>query len=149
MKRKLIIQNKFGCWDNSADFVITNNEDFEIEFENLIFSGQAFLIGNLHGKKFTKQIQNNSVILEKEYIRSGVLKCKIEIRSDDLVDKTISIEDLRFANLDKKITTIPQIEELNNEIKKYNLKVEKLSADIETLLQVVNVLAETDLKIGE
>ena len=42
MERKIIINENFGCYENSEEFVITNNANLVLNFENLSKFGQAF-----------------------------------------------------------------------------------------------------------
>ncbi len=69
MERKIIINENFGCYENSEEFVITNNASLVLNFENLSKFGQAFFICEIRKNKKTILIDNDRIILDDDTLK--------------------------------------------------------------------------------
>lgn len=145
MERKIIIKDNFGIWENSEEFVITNDNKFILNFENLDKFGQAFFICELRKSKKTILIEENKVELDELFIKPGTLKCYIEIRENDFATQKIRIDDLKITRIDKDFKAVPEIKECRDEVAYLREKVEKLTKLTEELTDTLMSLLQRQI----
>ena len=145
MERKIIINENFGCYENSEEFVITNNANLVLNFENLSKFGQAFFICELRKNKKTILIDNDRIVLDAEFIKPGILKGYIEIRENDFAVQKIRLDDLKIIRIDKDFKAIPEIKEVRDEVKVLKEKVEKLTNLTEELTDTLMSLLQRQI----
>lgn len=145
MERKIIIKDNFGIWENSEEFVITNDNKFILNFENLDKFGQAFFICELRKSKKTILIEENKVELDELFIKPGTLKSYIEIRENDFATQKIRIDDLKITRIDKDFKAVPEIKECRDEVAYLREKVEKLTKLTEELTDTLMSLLQRQI----
>lgn len=145
MERKIIIKDNFGIWENSEEFVITNDNKFILNFENLDKFGQAFFICELRNSKKTILIKENKVELDELFIKPGTLKSYIEIRENDFATQKIRIDDLKITRIDKDFKAVPEIKECRDEVAYLREKVEKLTKLTEELTDTLMSLLQRQI----
>lgn len=143
---RVVIKDNFGVWEKD-EFVITDNVDFVIEFENLDFSEKKYLICELRRVKKTFEIIDNKVILPKEFVKVGVFKGVIEIREEEIAVKKIRLDDLKIIRLDNDFSAVPEIKQCRDEVAVLSNKVEVLTELVEQLTESVESLLT--IEIGE
>ncbi len=137
MIKKIILLNNSAVFDDRSEFIISDNEELELELINKYKNSKAYLISD----DFCYFMEGNKIKLKN--LKSGLLKCVIEIRDCDVVINRYSLEPLKIKRLDTKYEIIPEIEDLKNQIK----RIEPVIEEIKVLHNSIKTLAKAILKV--
>lgn len=137
MIKKIILLNSKAIFNDRSEFIIANNEELEFVLDNRHKGSKAYLIG----EDFCLFMKDDKVKLNN--IKTGLLKCSIEIRDCDTVIKRYSLEPLKIIKLDNNYAVIPEIEDLKNQI----VEIKPVLEQIKTLQNSVKSLAKAVLKV--
>lgn len=137
MTKKIILLNNSAVFDDRSEYVVSNNEELEFELMNNYANSKAYLIFN-DNCYFMK---DNKIKLEN--LKTGILRCIIEIRDCDTVIKKYSVEPLKIVKLEEEYKVIPEIEELRKQVE----EIKPVLKQIKELKNSVKSLAKAVLKV--
>ena len=139
---KIEIRNNLGYYD-AKEVVLTKKRELSLEFVNLTYEGQAFLIATNKGLEQIVEIKDNRAKVKD--LKSGTLKAYIEIREDDRAIDRIILDDLTITVLKGVFEAIPVIEKMKFEIEQLKVKVEDLTGVLSEVAEVVESLITREI----
>ena len=145
MKKIIKLNLKNAYFDNNDEYIISENDDLELELERKPQSKFVYFVTEDKCWKF----ENGKLTIRHNELTDGYMYGKIEIREKGVAVRYYSVEPLRIVGLGGKYEVIPEIEVLKAEIESIRpliKEVKQLRAMVETLAKLT---AETlNIKVG-
>lgn len=145
MKKTIKLGLKSATFNNNGEYVISENEDLELELERKPQSKYVYYVANGKCWKF----DNGKLTIRHNELTDGYLYGKIEIRENGVAVRYYTVEPLKIVGLTNEYEAIPEIELLRAEVKEISpliQEVKELKSMVETLAKLT---AETlNIKVG-
>lgn len=144
IKEIRLYSNGFGKYNDNVYQLIDEDLTFKISYSNINGATIYFIADN--GKETKKGVAvDNQFVLERQFIKIGKLKIKIEIVVNGNIIKKHIIEDLIIKEIDGEIKSIPEIENMRIEINDMRGKIIETNKNVETLTKLVSALYNKDI----
>lgn len=144
IKEIRLYSNGFGKYNDNVYQLIDEDLTFKINYSNINGATIYFVADN--GKESKKGVAvDNQFILERQFIKIGKLKIRIDIVVNGNIVKKHIIEDLIIKEIDGEIKSIPEIENMRIEINDMRERIIETNKNVETLTKLVSALYNKDI----
>lgn len=144
IKEIRLYSNGFGKYNDNVYQLIDEDLTFKISYSNINGATIYFVADN--GKESKKGVAvDNQFVIEKEFIKIGKLKIRIEIVVNSVIIKKYIVEDLIIKEIDGEIKSIPEIENMRIEINDMRERIIETNKNVETLTKLVSALYNKDI----
>ena len=141
MKQIKLTQNHLGKYTNGKEILnVCEDLEFEVDykFKN---NAEVYFIANNGTAQRKGAVKDNKFTIPCSFMRLGDLELKFEVISNDGIEE-FSVEKLIVMEENKEIKTIPEIEQMKEEINNYSKLVEKLEREFEKLERKNEILTK-------
>lgn len=144
IKEIRLYSNGFGKYNDNVYQLIDEDLTFKINYSNINGATIYFVADN--GKESKKGVAvDNQFVLERQFIKIGKLKIRIDIVVNGNIIKKHIIEDLIIKEIDGEIKSIPEIENMRIEINDMRERIIETNKNVETLTKLVSALYNKDI----
>lgn len=144
IKEIRLYSNGFGKYNDNVYQLIDEDLTFKINYSNINGATIYFVADN--GKESKKGVAvDNQFVIEKEFIKIGKLKIRIDIVVNSVIIKKYIVEDLIIKEIDGEIKSIPEIENMRIEINDMRERIIETNKNVETLTKLVSALYNKDI----
>lgn len=144
IKEIRLYSNGFGKYNDNVYQLIDEDLTFKISYSNINGATIYFVADN--GKESKKGVAvDNQFVLERQFIKIGKLKIRIDIVVNGNIIKKHIIEDLIIKEVDGEIKSIPEIENMRIEINDMRKRIIETNKNVETLTKLVSALYNKDI----
>lgn len=144
IKEIRLYSNGFGKYNDNVSQLIDEDLTFKISYSNINGATIYFVADN--GKESKKGVAvDNQFVIEKEFIKIGKLKIRIDIVVNSVIIKKYIVEDLIIKEIDGEIKSIPEIENMRIEINDMRERIIETNKNVETLTKLVSALYNKDI----
>lgn len=149
MKKIIKLYQHIGKYQETKEY-IKIDEDLELLFDyNSPKNANIFIYINNGQNTIKKLLKDKTIIIDKNFIKLGRLKIKLDVFINDKLIQTFTCEDLLIVEDKNIVYTIPEIEQYKNEVKQYIEKTDNLQKEYNKLAKLVSGLCNINLKVGE
>lgn len=149
MKKTIKLYQHIGKYQETKEY-IKIDEDLELSFEySLPKNANVFIYLNNGQCSIKKLLKDKTIIIDKNFIKIGTLKIKVEAFINNKLIQTFVCEDLLIIEDKDIIYTIPEIEQYKDIVNEYKAKTEFLQKEYKKLAKLVSGLCNINLKVGD
>lgn len=144
IKEIRLYSNGFGKYNDNVYQLIDEDLTFKISYSNI--NGATIYFTADNGKETKNGVAiDNQFVIEKEFIKIGKLKIRIDIVVNSVIIKKYIVEDLIIKEIDGEIKSIPEIENMRIEINDMRERIIETNKNVETLTKLVSALYNKDI----
>lgn len=147
--KEIVLQNNIGIL-NFKKYNIFEEGDLEIKIiGNTVNNSKIEVVvdNGLNQKRFF--CKDEKFTVNKNFVKPGLLKFKINIYVNNTIVKSINCEDLIVDNTKEDIVATPEMAKLNNKYEELKSEVASYRKDVEVLTKLVKKLYGINIKVGE
>lgn len=149
MNKKISLHSHIGVL-NFSKYNIFEDGDLELTIDgnNITNSRMEVVVDNgISQKRYA--CKSNVVIIDKSFIKVGVLKIKINILLNGIVVRSYQCEDLIITDTKDEFVAIPEMQKLRDENKALSEKLDKVLNEFSVLQNLVSRLYGINVKVGD
>lgn len=149
MNKKISLHSHIGVL-NFSKYNIFEDGDLELTIDgnNITNSRMEVVVDNGTSQK-RYACKSNIVIIDKAFIKVGILKIKVNILLNGIVIKSYQCEDLIITDTKEEFVAIPEMQILRDENKALSDKLDEVLSKFDTMEKLVSRLYGINVKVGD
>jgi hypothetical protein len=149
MNKKISLHSHIGIL-NFSKYNIFEDGDLElvIDGNNITNSKIEVVVDNGTSQK-RYACKTNVVVIDKSFIKVGILKIKVNILVNGMLARSYQCEDLIITDTKDEFVAIPEMQKLRDETKAVSNKMDEVLDKFSILEDLVSRLYGINVKVGD